>query len=288
MLPALEEMFRHDLALYSPMVDQLFKKRSTMNGIYQASETGDLQNFNQMGEGTEYSYVAPNRGANKTLTTVKYGLGVSISEEAIADGKFDEVGNMVRQLARSAQESREISRANIFNNGFSSVTAIDGSALFATGRTLPSGLTWRNKPSTDVDLSPETLRTMITDFQTQQISDQGKYFSVMPSVLLVHTSQSAYANEITKSMLRPDTADNNINMLREENLKVISSPHLTDTDAWFLLAPAEQTGLVVVSSEGIVTKSTDDFDTDSIKYKSRYREIVGVMEAYGAFGTSGG
>lgn len=287
MLPALEEMFRSDLELHPRRRDMLFKKRKVSNGIYQASEVHDLQNFNQVNEGAEYSFVAPLQGANKTISTVKYGLGVSISEEAIQDGKFDEVGNMIKQLARSASESQEISAMNIFNNAFTSGTAIDGSVLCATGRTLPSGLTWRNRPSTHVDLSPESLRSMITDFKTQQISDNGKFFSIPPRIILVHSSEEAYAKELIGSQLKPDSADNNMNMLMSEGLMVVSSPHLTDSDAWFLLAPAEQTGLIIVESEGIVTKSQECFDTDSIKYKSRYREQVGIIEAYGVFGTAG-
>jgi phage major head subunit gpT-like protein len=289
-LPALEEMFRAELAMHPSRRDALFQTKSTTNDIYQTSEMHDLPMMVEIPEGTDYTYSRPRQGANKTIKPVKFGLGFSISEETVDDGKFEWIAGMTRALARSAKESQEVSAMNIFNNGFTTATVADGLSLFNTAHTLPSGSTFRNRLSTDADLSTSSLDTALTDFETQFVGDSGIIYRLVPKVLLVHSSQRRYANELIGSDLKADSMDNNMNSLKGEGLSVLSSPHLTDTDAWFLLASKEDTGLRIISRKGIETKASGadaGFDNDSIKYKCRYREKVDAVHAFGAFGTTG-
>jgi phage major head subunit gpT-like protein len=291
MLPALEELFRSELEMHPSRREDLFKVVSTQRDIWQSSELHDMGLFKEIAEGSDYSFERPRQGANKTLSPVKYGLGFSISEEAVDDGKFDFIADAVRKMAKSARESQEISAMNIINNGFSGTTTADGVALFSTAHTLPSGLTFRNRASSDVDLSPAALDAALVDFETQFIGDSGIIYRLAPKVLLVHPSSKRYAMEIVGSDLRADTMDNNMNSLKSDGLRVVSSPHLSDSDAWFLLSEPANTGLRIVSRKPIETKAAGGdvgFINDSILYKSRYREIIGAIHAYGVWGTSGG
>ena len=179
---------------------------------------------------------------------------------------------------------------NIFNNGFTSETAADGQYVFDTDHSLPSGLSFRNKASTDADLSASALESALIDFETQQIGDSGIIYNVKPKVLLVPPALKRYAQELIGSDLKADTADNNMNSLKSDGLSVISSPHLTDTDAWFLLASPEQTGMRIINRKPLSTKASGQdvgFINDSIYYKSSYRENLGVMHSYGTFGSDG-
>ena len=81
-----------------------------------------------------------------------------------------------------------------------------------------------------------------------------------------------------------------MNSLKQDGLIVVSSPHLTDLDAWFLLADPSETGLRIVDRQGIQTKAAGQdvgFVNDSIFYKSSYRERIGVTNPYGIFGSRG-
>lgn len=246
--------------------------------------------FQQQAEGQDYSFYRPNQGNNKTLNIVKYGLGFSISQEAIDDGKWDFISDAVKKMAKSAKESQEIQAMNIFNNGFGSEVSADGLSIFNTAHTLPSGLTFRNKLSVDADLSPSSLETALIDFETQFIGDSGIIYNIAPKILLVHPENKRYAMEIIGSELKADTADNNMNSLKNDGLVVVSSPHLTDTDAWFVLGAPDQTGLRIVQRTGIETKGSGEdvgFINDSVYYKSRYREKIGVIHALGIYGSQG-
>jgi hypothetical protein len=122
------------------------------------------------------------------------------------------------------------------------------------------------------------------------VGDSGIIANIKPKILLVHSSQRRYAKELIGSDLKPDSADNNMNSLKDEGLIVVSSPHLSDTDAWFMLADSSETGLRIISRKGIETKASGvdaGFDNDSIKYKSRYREIIGATHPFGLFGSPG-
>lgn len=290
MLPVLEEMFWAEAEMHPQRREQLFKMVSTERDIWQSSELHDMPLFQTVQEAQDYTFKRPLQGANKTMSVVKYGLGFSISEEAVDDGKFDFIADAVKKLARSAKETQEISAMNIFNNGFTSETTADGQYVFDTDHTLPSGLTFRNKPSADADLSPSSLESALVDFETQQIGDSGIIYNIKPKVLLVPSALRRYAMELIGSDLKADSADNNMNSLKQDGLIVISSPHLTDSDAWFLLGSPEETGLRIINRKPLETKASGPdvgFINDSIYYKSRYREVLGVTHPYGIFGVRG-
>jgi hypothetical protein len=286
-LPVLEELFRSELDLHPSRRAELCKIVSTDRDIYQVSELHDMPLFNEIPEGTDYTYSRPKAGANKTMSVVKYGNGFSISEEAVADGKFDFIADAVRKMAESAKESQEISALNLYNNGFGTENAPDGLDIFSTAHTLPSGLTWANRPSTDVDLSVSALDQALKEFEINPIGDSGIIKKIVPKILLVHPSQKRYAMELIGSDLKADTADNNMNSFKQDGLRVISSPHITDTDSWFLAADPSKHGMRVVVREALSTKSDMNFDNDSIKYKAKYREVLGNVSAYGLWGTTG-
>jgi hypothetical protein len=288
MLPVLEEVFWSELQRAGNNREKIFKTVSTDRDIYQSTEMHDLPLFSEIAEGTDYSYSRPRQGNDKTMTVLKYGLGFSISEEAVDDGKFDFIADAVRKMARSGKESQEISGMNVLNNGFSTATVADGLALFHVAHLLPSGLTFRNRASTDVDLSPANLDSALQDFDTQFIGDTGIIYASKAKKLVVHPSNYRYAKEIIGSDLKADSMDNNMNSLASEGIQVISSPHITDSDSWFLLGDSSETGLRIISRKPMETKSDESFDNDAIKYKSRYREVVGAVHALAAWGTSGG
>lgn len=290
MLPVLEELFKFEMEMHPSRREALFKIVAHDRDIWQSSELHDLDLLAQIDEGSEYSFKRPKQGVSKTLSVVKYGLGFSISEEMVDDGKFDLIADMTRKLAKSAKESQEVQAMSIFNNGFGSELAADGLSVFNAAHTLPSGGTFRNRLSVDSDLSVTSLDTMLSDFETQFVGDSGIIYNKRAKYLVVHPSQKRYAMELIGSDLKADTADNNMNSFKQDGLQVISSPHLTDTDAWFLTSDPMETGLRIISRSPIETKAAGPdvgFTTDSILYKARYREKIGVTHPYGIFGSPG-
>lgn len=287
-LPALESIFRTSLRMYPMQRERLFQVVNTDRDIVQDTEMGDLPGMIEIPEGTDYTFVAPRPGWNKTYIPKKFGLGFSISREMVDDAKWSVIGQMVADLARSASYSQEQSAMDIFNNGFTS-TNVGGAGLplFSAAQTLPSGLTFRNRPTTDVDLSQSALDAALVDYSTLQISDSGKILSARPRFLVVAPANERYAKELVQSALKPDTSDNNINAFRDDNLQVLVSPLLTDPDAWFLAGAPGETGLKLIKRQGIRTQSDESFVNDAILYKTSYRETIGFSHGYGVWGSPG-
>jgi Mu-like prophage major head subunit gpT len=289
-LPVLEELFAFEMAQHPSKREMLFKVVPHDRDIWQSSEMHDMDLFSEVGEGSEYSFKRPKQGASKTLSMVKFGLGFSISEEAVEDGKFDLIADMTKKLAKSARESQEIQAMSIFNNGFSTELTADGVSVFNAAHPLPSGGSFRNTLAAAADLSVTALDTALSDFETQFVGDSGIIYNQKPRILLVHPSQKRYAMELVGSELKADTPNNNMNSFKGDGLQVVSSPHLTDTDAWFLIGDKSETGLRIVSRSPIETKAAGPdvgFSTDSILYKARYREKIGVTHPYAIFGSPG-
>ena len=290
-LPALEEMFWSNYEQFPSLRSSLCKIVTRKSDIYQYSEVHDLSLHAEVPEGSEYTFEAPAAGANKTLRAVKYGLGVSISEEMVDDGKFDMIGQMLAMMGRSARESQEILALNLINNGWTSTLTADGLSLFNTAHTLPSGLTYRNTLSTQADLSPTSLNQALADMETQTIGDSGIKYMIKPRILLVSPQLKRYATEIVGSDLKADTSDNNLNPFKSDGLTVVSSPHFTDEDAWVLLSEPDRHGLRIFARSPVATKGAGPdsigFTTDSILYKSRFREDVGAFHPKGVFGVQG-
>lgn len=293
MLPALEWLFRNELPMHQGIRGRLAQNKNTVRDIWQMSETHDIDMFEEVEEGENYSFKTTKPGANKTIVMKKYGLGIQISEEAIADGKFDELADLMRKLARSAQESREVAFVNLFNNGFSTELTPDGVSVFNANHPLPSGSSYSNVLPVASDLSESSLQTACTLFSTAFVGDTGIRHQLIPRKLLVHPVNAPYARELVGSSLKPDTNDNNINSLRERSIEVVESVHLVDEDAWFVLAGAGEgvgPGCTIIEREGITTKAGGPavgFENDTVKYKSRYRENMGWLHAFGVIATPG-
>jgi hypothetical protein len=289
-LPVLEEIFAHEVEQAQLVRDQIFKVVKTDREIYQTTEIGDMALFSAVSEGADYTMNSPVQGADKTFTITKHGLGFSISEEMIEDGRFDLVGQMVRKLAQSGRETQEVSAMNVFNNGFSSETAQDGLSVFNTAHTLPGGATFRNRGSAHTDLSAASLEAALVDFEQVFVGDTGIVKRIKPKYLVVPPALKRYAMELIGSDLKADTGNNNMNSLKSDGLTVVCSARLTDSDAWFLTADASETGLRIIERKPLETKAAGPdvgWINDSVLYKARYREARGVTHAMGIWGSAG-
>lgn len=292
MLPVLEELFRTAFEMHPQLRESIFKVVPHDRDIWQYTELHDMPQFSTVAEGADYTFNRPKQGYDKTLSPLKYGLGYSVSEETVDDGKFDMISDAIKKMGESARESQEQSAMNVFINGFSTQTVADGLALFHAAHTTPTGTyTFRNKLATDSDLSYSSLQTAIQDYGKQFIGDSGIRKNLRPKYLLVPQELKMYAKELLGSELKTDTNNNNMNSIKGEGIQLLVSPRLTDTNAWFLIGDSSENGLRVISRKPLETKAAAPdsvgFLNDAIYYKARYREIVDAVHAYAIFGTPG-
>jgi hypothetical protein len=271
--------------------DRLFRKRSTSNNIWQSQDVLDLPLALEIPEGGEYSSSRPAQGLGKTFQPKKFGGAVSITKEMQADGKFDAMSSWAKKLGQSIAQTREIKAMNVFNNAFSSELAQDGLSLINASHVVGNS-TFSNLIPSNPDLAQASLQAAMAQFERAFVRSNGTYINIRPKFLVCAPENKRYAMELTMSQLKADTNNNNINALSQDGLTVVSSPYLTDQDAWFIMAQPEETGLFIIERQGVETASSGfnegpGFMTDSAIIKASYREDIGVTNAYGIIGSAG-
>jgi len=219
-------------------------------------------------------------------------LGFAITEEAIEDNLYDRLaGRYTRALARSMSQSKQITAANILNNGFDTSGAHnggDGKALMTTDHPLANGGTFRNELSTASDLSETSLEQALIDIAAF-VDERGLKIALQGRKMIIPKELQFTAERIMKSPQRVGTADNDINAMM--NMGMIPEGYrvnhfLTDTDAFFILTDAPN-GLKHFVRSPVKTAIEGDFDTGNVRFKARERYSFGFSDPRGIFGSPG-
>lgn len=238
------------------------------------------------GQPSTYDTLIP--GISKTYTHATYAMGYEITEEAIEDNLHtpETFAKLPLALSGSAEETIEVSAANVFNNGFST-NGFDAVPLFSASHPLLTGGTQSNTPSTQADLSVTSLQNAITAFG-QFVDERGLHKATFAKQLLVSVDNQFIAEELLKSEYKPYTANNERNAIMSKDLGFNVNHYLTDSDAWFLLSAKEDHALKFYWRVrlGALRKSTD-FDTTNLKHLARMRFSVGYSHYKGTYGSSG-
>jgi len=245
------------------------------------------------GEGESIIYDDPIDGPDKIYQPVRFALGYKITDEMLKNDLYGQVTKLERALIKSAVDLQEVTAAYLLNNAFGttsadgfSATGFDGLQLCSTAHTrLDGGSTQRNRPSTDVDLSPTAVQNMLIDFHNYK-DDRGRPSLIRPKLLIISPEDQFTAKEILQSEYKPGTANNEINALKDEGLSFMVSHYKTDTDAWFAIG--DQHDLNFIWETRPRTGMEEDFDTEVIKHKVVEGFAVGFGEWRGCWGTSGG
>ena len=216
-------------------------------------------------------------------------LGFAITEEAIEDNLYDRLaGRYTRALARSMAQSKQITAANVLNNGFDTANGGDGKALMTTDHPLANGGTFRNELSTASDLSETSLEQSLIDIAAF-VDERGLKIALQGRKLIIPKELQFTAERIMKSPQRVGTADNDINAMA--NMGMIPEGYrvnhfLTDTDAFFILTDAPN-GLKNFVRSPIKTAIEGDFDTGNVRFKARERYSFGWSDPRSIFGSPG-
>jgi len=255
------------------------------------------QSFTELGdvpekeEGATYATDLIRAGHQKSVTHTEFGLGFEMTETAGEDDRYKVLKRNAKYLAYSARYVEEKRAANPLNNGFSTELSSDGVSNFNSTHVLGNGNTTRNILATASDLSWNSLQQAMIDVQTQTLSDGGRF--VLPITewdLIVPPALEFTAARIVTSTLLPGVADNDKNVLKDRRtFNIVVNPHLTDTDAWFLLAADKSRhGLTSYTRIPItMVPAMVDARTGNTIYKVRFRRSWFWGQWQNSFGTAG-
>ena len=220
-------------------------------------------------------------------------LGYAITRKAIDDNLYKTQfmpSNL--GLVESFQQTKEIYGANILNTATTYNAAVggDGVALCSTAHPIDGG-TVANTPTTQVDLNEATLLNAMIAIRTNFKDQAGLKIFARGRKLIVPPQLEPVAIRLTKTELRPGTADNDVNaiMMTAGGLSegYMVNDFLTSAYAWFLLTNID--GLAYMERIKFETDMQVDFVTDNLLVKGYERYSFGYYNwraIYGSFPTS--
>lgn len=225
-------------------------------------------------------------GNTKTFSVTNWAKSTDISKNLMDDDQHGTIDMLMKNMARNGRLTKSKNAFNVLNLGFTTQTTNDGVAIFSASHVTLSGATVSNLLTTSA-LSESTLNTAFNSL-INQVTQDGTLGGHMPAVLLVPTALFKTACEITKSVLRSGTANNDLNYYSElyPGLKVLHSPFLgtgfggLDT-TWFLLS--QDHSLTRWVRQDMITDLVDyrTQRNNNYIYKAEYREVVGAISYEG-------
>ncbi len=287
MLPAIKKVIMESYESYRDILPYIFNVEKSDRSIEQTTTVSGFGLVPSKNEGSSVDYETLDQGYDRTYTHLTYKLGFTTSKEMMDDEKYGLMRKASQALSRSMYNTRQTVGSNHFNNAFSaSFLGPDAVALCSTAHTRTDGGTWSNRLAADADLSVTSLRTLLNVLE-DTVDDKGLLLNLEAKYLLIPNELEFDAEELLKSSLRPDTAENAINAFTIKKLSPLVWNYLTDADAWFLCAEPSMNNLMWFDREPVNTTSSYDFDNDNGKTKIRARFSSGWADARGICGTPG-
>lgn len=220
-------------------------------------------------------------------------LGYAITRKSIDDNLYKAQFNPTNlKLQESFAQFKEIQGANILNTATTYNASIggDGKALCATDHPYDGG-TWANRPTTDLDLTESSLLQSMINVRTGFYNEAGLRILSRARRLIVPPALEPQAIRLTKTELRPGTANNDVNAILTTSGGLpegyIVLDFLTSQYAWFLSTNVD--GLIHMLRIPYEMDMQVDFITDNLLVKGYERYSFGYNDPraiYGNFPTS--
>lgn len=248
-------------------------------GLFQAKPQGSNANLDQGGQGFQ-----------TVMTNIAYSLGFEVTHELEADDQYGQIRKFPKELAISAQQTKDVVAQNILNNGFdTNYPGADGLPLFSTSHivALTNG-TIANRPTSGSSLSETALRfarTTISNF----VDAKGKKIMVKGRKLVVPPNLVYTARKLLKSTYEAETANNAVNPvgpgMGELPEGIVELNFLSSDVAWFIRTDAP--GIIYQNREEYRLMEDTQVRAMVKQYFAYYRCAFGWYDWRSMFGNPG-
>jgi hypothetical protein len=218
-----------------------------------------------------------------------YGLAFALTKVLVEDGDHIRIGSTyAKHLAQSLIETKETLCANIINRAFNGAyVGGDGVSLINANHPIVNGV-FSNQLTTPAVLSQTSLEQLLIQIRNA-VDNNGKRIRLMPKQIVCGPSNVFQAETLLKSVLRPGTADNNINPVKSMGLLSegqANMSRITSTTFWGIQTDAPE-GLKLLMRRSLEKSMEGDFESDSTKYKATERYDVGWTDPRSLYASAG-
>ena len=288
--PGLNALFGLEYKRYENEHEEIFDKETSERAFEEEVMLSGFGNAAIKAEGSGVSYDTAQETFTARYTHNTIALAFAITEEAIEDNLYDRLASRyTKALARSMANTKQITAANVINNGFSTTyPGGDGSPLFSTTHPTISG-TFQNTLTTQADLNETSLEQALIDI-ANLTDERGLKIAAQGEKLIIPTALQFTADRLMKSAGRVGTSDNDINAIRNMGMVpqgYVVNHFLTDTNGWYVKTDVPN-GMKYFERSPIRTSMEGDFETGNVRYKARERYSFGWSDPRGIYGSAGG
>ena len=288
--PGLNALFGLEYKRYENEHEEIFDKETSERAFEEEVMLSGFGNASVKAEGSGVTYDTAQETFTARYTHNTIALAFAITEEAIEDNLYDRLASRyTKALARSMANTKQITAANVINNGFSSTyPGGDGVALFSTAHPTISG-TFQNTLTTQADLNETSLEQALIDI-ANLTDERGLKIAAQGEKLIIPTALQFTADRLMKSAGRVGTSDNDINAIRNMGMVpqgYVVNHFLTDTNGWYIKTDVPN-GMKYFERSPIRTSMEGDFETGNVRYKARERYSFGFSDPRGIYGSAGG
>ena len=270
--------------------DKIFTKHDSKLALERTAEMRYLGLAQLKTEGAQTSF--DNNSGQRFVYNQEHNeiaLGYAITRKAIDDNLYKTQFHPSNLgLIESFQQTKEIYGANILNTATTYNASIggDGVALISTAHPIDGG-TVSNRPAVDVELNEATLLNAMISIRTNFRDQAGLKVFARGRKLIVPAALEPTAIRLTKTELRPGTADNDVNAILTTAGGLpegyLVNDFLTSASAWFLLTNID--GLSFMERIKFETDMQVDFVTDNLLVKGYERYSFGYYNWRSIFGS---
>jgi phage major head subunit gpT-like protein len=274
--------------------DKIFTKHDSKMAL---ERTAEMRYLGLAQLKTEGGQTAFDNGAGERFVYnqehTEIALGYAITRKAIDDNLYKTQFHPSNLgLIESFAQTKEIYGANILNTAqtYNAAVGGDGVALCSTAHPIDGG-TVANTPTVQVDLNEATLLNAMISVRTNFRDQAGLKVFARARKLIVPPQLEPVAIRLTRTELRPGTADNDVNAVLSTSgglpESFMTNDFLTSAFAWFLLTNID--GLSYMERVKFESDMQVDFVTDNLLVKGYERYSFGYYNwraIYGSFPTS--
>ena len=297
LLPGLNALFGLEYERYGEEHKEIYETESSDRSFEEETKLAGFAAAPLKNEGAAIAYDNAQEAFTARYNHVTIALGFSLTEEAVEDNLYDSLSaRYTKALARSMANTKQVRAANVLNNGFNGAfLGGDNVSLFGTNAAaavvnhpLVSGGTNSNRPAVGVDLSEAALEAAVIQIAAWT-DERGLLIAAKPRRLIIPPALQFVATRLLDTTQRPNTADNDINALRNNGAipdGYSVNHYLTDTNAFFLTTDVPN-GMKHFERTPLTTSMDGDFDTGNVRYKARERYSFGWSDPLGMWGSPG-
>ena len=287
--PGLNALFGMEYDRYENQHAEIYETESSDRAFEEEVMLVGFGNAPTKSEGSGVEFDNANEAYTARYTHETVALAFALTEEAVEDNLYDRLGaRYTRALARSMAHSKQVKAAATLNNAFNAnFTGGDGVELCSTAHPLAGGGTFRNEPTVNADLNETSLENALIDISTF-VDERNMIIALRGMKMIIPPQLQFVADRLLETTLRPGTADNDINAMKNMGMLpegyVVN--HLTDPDAFFLKTDAPN-GFKHFDRSPMRTNMEADFDTGNMRFKARERYSFGFSDPRCVFGSTG-